>query len=233
MLKTDTMIEIDLILIGNVKDLIDTSYLKRWGSNIFSIRQIKEIILTPDNGFDDPNCTFDKLKELKTDSRLTIAISNYYFPKNLISLPLTEHLISLSIYDFDKMLADEKIRIEKYILRFIYSFSIIYQTNDKRLPETTDLIHRDIQGCIFDYCKRHIDTLKFHNDPKLSSHSRLKLESKNKPVNYLKVIDKEIKRLNRSYIEKLELYVKKNPAMTTIISLIIGFILGLITNMMK
>jgi len=227
------MIEIDLILIGNVKDLIDTSYLKRWKSNIFSIKQIKEVILTSDIGFDDPNCTFDKVKELKTDNRLTIAISNYYFPQNLISLPLTDYLISLSIYDFDKMLVDEKIRIEKYILKFIYSFSIIYQTNNNRLPTTTDLIHRDIQGCIFDYCKRHIDTLKFHNKPKLSSHSRTQLESKNKPENYIKIIDNEINRLKRSYFEKLELYVKRNPAMTTIISLIVGFLLGLLTNMIK
>lgn len=227
------MIEIDLILIGNVKDLIDTSYLKRWKSNIFCIKQIKEVVLTSDNGFDDPNCTFDKVKELNTDSRLTIAISNYYFPDFLISHPLTDHLISLSIYDFDKILDDEKIRIEKYILRFIYSFSIIYQTNDNRLPATTDLIHRDIQGCIFDYCKRHIDTLKFHNKPKLSLHSRTKLENKNKPEDFIKIIDNEINRLKRSHIEKLELYVKRKPAMTTIISLIVGFILGLITNMIK
>ncbi|NLL28173.1 MAG: hypothetical protein GX259_05195 [Bacteroidales bacterium] len=62
------MIEIDLILIGTVKDLIDTSYLKRWKSNIFSIKQIKEVVLTSDNRFDDPNCTFDKIKEINTDS---------------------------------------------------------------------------------------------------------------------------------------------------------------------
>ncbi|NLL28174.1 MAG: hypothetical protein GX259_05200 [Bacteroidales bacterium] len=164
---------------------------------------------------------------------MTIAISNYYFPDNLISSPLTDYLISLSVYDFDRILVDEKIRIEKYILRFIYSFSIIYQTNDNKLPKSTDLIHRDTQGCIFDYCKRHIDTLKFHNKPKLSSHSRTKLENKNKPKNYIKMIDEEIIKLKRSFTEKLELYVKRNPAKTTIISLIFGFILGLITNMIK
>lgn len=227
------MIEIDLILVGNIKNLINTSYLKRWKSNIFKINQIKEITLTSNNGFDEPNCTFEKIKELKTDNRLTIAISNYYFPANLISLRLTERLISLSIYDFDKILKEEKIRIEKYILRFIYSFSIIYQTNNNKLPEKVDLIHNNNEGCIFDYCKRHVDTLKFHERPKLSSHSRNKLNNKNKPEDYLKTIDKEIIRLKRSVFEKLELYFKQNPAMTTIISLILGFILGLITNLIK
>ena len=189
--------------------------------------------MTSDDQFDEPDCSFDKLKELKAKNKLTIAISNYYFPGNLISEPLNDNLISLSVYDIDKLLIVEKIRIEKYILRFIYSFAIIYQTNDNKLPESTKLIHKNIEGCIFDYCKRHIDTLKFHVNPKLSSYSRNILENKNKPENYILYIDKEITMLKRSIMEKLELYVKKNTAMTTLITLIIGFLLGLITKIIN
>jgi hypothetical protein len=141
----------------------------------------------------------------------------------------------LSIYDFDKSLKEEKLKLEKFILRFIYGFAIIYETNNSRLPKSTDLIdtNKTIEGCVFDYCRRHYDSLKFHRKPIISNYSQSKLDNKNKPDNYVKTIEGEIQYLRRSFRENLELKAKENPAMTTIISLLVGFALGLLTNLIK
>ncbi|MFP5470325.1 MAG: hypothetical protein ACLGGV_01910, partial [Bacteroidia bacterium] len=101
------------------------------------------------------------------------------------------------------------------------------------LPKETDLIHDNIEGCIFDYCKRHFDTLKFHNKPVLSNYSKSKLDNKNKPTNYINIIENEIVRLKRTLRESIELIAKNNPAMTTAISLIVGFILGLLSILIQ
>ncbi|NOQ26796.1 MAG: hypothetical protein GQ564_15660 [Bacteroidales bacterium] len=230
------MVKIDIILVGYIKNLIDKSYLKNWKSEIFEIENIREVDLSSGAGFSEPVCSFQKIQnEVQTNNNLTIAISNYYFPGNLISNPLSENLISLSIYDFDKTLKDEKLKIEKFIFRFIYAFAIIYETNNSQLPNNTNLIDIDksIEGCIFDYCRRHHDSLKFHIKPIISNYSKSILGNKNKPDNYVNIIESEIRRLKRSLWESIELKAKENPAMTTVISLIIGFIFGLLTNLIK
>jgi hypothetical protein len=230
------MVKIDIILVGYIKNLIDKSYFRKWESEIFEIENIREIDLSAGNGFSDPNCSFEKIQnEVQTNNNLTIVISNYYFPGNLISHPLSDKLISLSIYDFDKTLKEEEIKFEKFILRFIYSFAIIYETNNSQLPNDTDLIDTDktIEGCVFDYCRRHHDSLKFHKKPIISNYSKNRLDNKNKPNNYVNIIESELKSLKRSFRETIELKVKENPAMTTTISLIIGFVLGILTNLIQ
>lgn len=231
--KKKTMIEIDIILLGNIKNSIDKNYLKNWYSNIFKINTISELELLADEDFTDPNCKYEKVENSIKANRLTFAVSNYYFAANLISYRLNEQLINLSIYDFEKVLLDEKLRIEKFLLRFIYGIVTIYSTNNNKLPEKTSIIHTNVKGCLFDFCKRHNDTLKFHLRPMICSESIAELEKMQKPENLIDNLKIEINSLGRTSIEKTELWVKQNQALTAIITTAIGFILGLLTNMIR
>lgn len=222
------MIEIDIILVGNVKESIDKNYLRKWKSNIFKISTVTELELIGDIEFSEPNCTYSKIKNSINANRLTFAISNYYFDGNLITVPLTNQLVNLSIYDFDKMLKVEKLKLEKFILRFIYGIVSIYLTSNNNLPSNTNLIHQNVRGCLFDYCKRHIDGLKFHENPKLCSESIAELEKKQKPEKFVENLISEIEKLKRTNIEKIELWVNNNQALTIFITTVIGFVLGLI-----
>lgn len=223
-------IEIDLVLLGNIKNSIDKNYLKKWHSNIFKIKEISELELPSGKGFLDPECSYEIVRNSINPRRLTFAISNYYFPYNLISHRLSEQLINLSIYDFEDVLQDKKLKIEKFLLRFIYGIVTIYLTNNNTLPETTNLIHQNVSGCLFDYCRRHSDSLKFHERPEICCDSIAELKKLQRPEDLIENLKKEIKYLGRTRIEKLELWVKKNQALTAIIATAIGYILGLLTN---
>lgn len=227
------MLEIEIILVGNVKNSIDRNFLKSWNSKIFKIAAISELTLSADRHFSDPICSYEKILESIKANKLTFAVSNYYFPGNMISMPLDPHLINLSVYDFEKSLMDEKLRLEKFLLRFVYGIAAIYLTNNNELPKGTNLVHSNVEGCLFDYCRRHHDALKFHNKPTLCSDSIATLEKMQRPENFINNLQLEISQLGRSRLEKMELWVKQNQALTALVTIALGFVLGVITSLIN
>ncbi|NVO04146.1 MAG: hypothetical protein HXX09_15735 [Bacteroidetes bacterium] len=227
------MTDVNIIISGMLNNTINKKYLKHFKSNIFRIKKIEDITLKPDKNYDFPNCKFEKFKEFNNINELTIFICDFTFPGGLVSMPIDNNLIVLSTYDFEKYLKKDSLKFEKFLLRFVLSFSIIYKTNNNVLPpidNPPNLIHKNTEGCLFDYSCRITDLLIFHSNPILCLESKSDLKSKQKPENYIKNIEIDINKLGRSSFEKIELFASQKPFIMEIIFLLLGCILGFILS---
>jgi hypothetical protein len=231
------MITIKLIFLGNIKNYINLKKIVKWKSKIIKI-EAGSII----NNLPEPNHKSIFLnqefkdEQLKTivgedTNELRICIINYSLEDNFYVRRLGNKTAIISIRNINNILSNNNISIENFLLKTIYEIATLYiETENNFTINAYQIPHRETRKCLFDLNGDIIDILQNSEEPIICSECKSRLMSKTLPDNYLYFLEKEIKKIKKRLILKIELFIKKYPFFSLILTVLFTLILNIISN---
>ncbi len=153
-------------------------------------------------------------------------IENNYFGKRLKD----DYIYVVSFYQVSELLKEQNIDIFNFMLATIYRYVTRYKIRGEYLT------HDETKGCIFDMCGDKGDIVFSCNHPIICEDCMVKMRSKGIESDYIKLLQKEIKRIHKSNYHIITEFIQKHPYLslaigvltTTIINVISCFIYDLI-----
>ncbi len=232
-------INITLVKIGQVEYLAEYSRITKWKSKLFKIRNIQCISDAPESDvndeFLDNKYTKEGLKEIVTcpnESDLAIAIIPYRFDDNFYMHRLSNNCVGLSLYGITDILRCEGISMENFILKQIYEICALnYLVEGLSTDDVYNYVHLDTRGCLFDMNGDRQDILRNTEKPIICDSCKNKFGKKQIDPKYISILEKEIKRLKKPFILRIENIIKKYPLVSLAITALTAISLNLISNL--
>jgi hypothetical protein len=233
-----SQLKIKLIFLGYPPHGINNTMIENWESKLFKVvKPIDRLSITSnadlDNwAFSDENIT-NMLPE-NHDAEILIAITSVPLEENYYARRLSDNRICITFFEIIDFLKYENIPFENFILRVLYSSSLIYKRYNRRIPpvvEYTNFTHDETKGCIFDMNGIKNDIIYSVNRPILCEsciHLLVNSRIENNIIDSTKIELKSIKK--RLYYRIFDL-IKRYPICAIILSSITAIILGVIGSL--
>lgn len=248
------MVNIKIVIYGNLKDTIDTRRIIRWKSKLFSVSPAiaAYCINTRSDisnwGFSDKNLKAH-LPSLKTvndsnktgrDADLVVYLTNIPLENNFFSRIISSNQVVVTVFEVKQSLNQAEIPLENYIIAMLYSYSLMFISSKGNLSMEfeTQLAHNDARGCIFNNCGHKEEVVETAITPELCDVCKGFFLQNSVPAYQIENINRELKGLNRSLYFRISHFIKRRPLLTLIISaltaiflnVVSGIILNLLTN---
>ena len=232
------MKNIKICKIGHFNHSMDLKKLKDWKSNYFKIIDTDTVACIDVNHFLDGYIyPSEKIKaDMGVDENgidIKIAIIDQPLEDKYYMRSLDNKKGVISIFPVIDILRDEKIPLENYLLRCIYEIVILLYESSGSVDENVYMIpHHETRCCLFDM-NVFIERVIFSSvRPIICSECKSRLEKKTLPDNFVKDIEKELKKIKRPIYYRIESEVKKRPffylALTAFFAIILNFTANLI-----
>lgn len=231
-------LKIAIITLGNVEQKVNLKKIKNWKSKLFEINTIQKIDHIPesdvDDGYLDHKFSSDGLNAAVSCpdcSDLAIAIMANRFDDNFYLHRLSENCVGLSIYGIKEILNSENISIENFIIKQFYElYSLKKLVVHFASDEVYEIVHSATRGCLFDLNGDRFDIIYNTEKPIIcdsckSKFSNIQLEEKTFPT-----IVKELKKIKKPFISRVESFIRKYPLLSICLSGIFAISLNLIAN---
>lgn len=177
----------------------------QWG---YSFNTLRELL---SNDFDD------KKYDMCIGFVDTI-IENNYFGKRLQN----HNIFVISFYQVDELLKNENIDVFNFMLSTIYRYLTRYKLHGEYLT------HDETSGCIFDMCGDKRDIIFSCDKPIICNECMVKMRTKGIEIDYINLLQKEIKRIHKSNYHRITSFIKKHPYLSMIIGVISSVIINLV-----
>jgi hypothetical protein len=232
-------LRIALIKIGQIEYLADYNKIAKWKSELFIINKIQCVTNAPESdvhdGYLDNKYTRDGLKKIVScpkDSDIAIAIIPYRFDDNFYLHRLSKNCAALSLHRINDILKYDGISMENFILKQIYEICALnYLVDDFGTNEVYTYVHLDTKGCLFDMNGNREDILRNTEKPIICDTCKSKFGERQIDSKFLATLEKEIKRLKKPLILRIENRIKKYPFLSMLVTALIAIFLNLISNM--
>lgn len=232
-------LNVKLVLIGHLRNTLDLSKLKRFKSRFFHITEVERIDELPkpqkDDGFLDIVYSCDEvtaLMEPVNTTDLVVGIINYRFDDNFYLHRTGENKACLSIADIDRHLLARNISIENFIIKNIFEMIVFINTLGKfDTDEVYDFVHQDTRGCLFDMNGDKLDVIHNTERPIICNSCKGKINAKSVPDNFIKHLEKELRRIRKPYVSTIELFIKQYPLFSLAVTFLLGILINIISNM--
>ena len=220
-----------IVKIGYVDHLVNFNKVKKWKSNIFDIVDIQTVEYLPnsesDDGYLDQKFTRESLQSIIScpkNSDFAVAITSYRFTDNFYLHRIKKNCAAISLYGIKEILESENISTENFIIKQFYeicALSIIVNgiTNDM---EVYNVVHGDTRGCLFDMNGDRKHIIYNTEKPIICNSCREKFNKKQISQGIISTFDKELRKIKKTTILKIERYIKKYPFISMIISALIA-----------
>ena len=223
-------VKITLIKMGRIDHLVNFKKIKKWQSKIFEIVEIqcKENLPNSsiDDGFLDQKFTKDSLGKLikcPQNSDIAVAITSCRFIDNFYLHRIGGKEVGLSLYGINEILDSQNISMENFIVNQLYYVSTLSKIVDIiKNEEVYDIVHRDTRGCLFDMNGDRTDIIHNTEKPIICDDCKGKIKQSQVSQDLLPILEKELKKIKKPFLLKVELYIKKYPLISMIISAIIA-----------
>lgn len=230
---------ITLIKLGHVGHLVNLEKIKKWKSDIFEVTEIQCVEHLPESkvndGFLDQKFTIQELKKIiscPNNSDIAVAIIPYRFIDNFYMHRISNNCVVISLYAIPEILEIAKISTENFILKQIYEIcSIKYLVKDISSIDVYKFVHRDTRGCIFDMNGNREDILYNTEKPIICESCKDTFKKKQINSTTISTLEKELKKIKKPLILRVERKIKKYPLAAIIISGLIAISLNLIANL--
>jgi hypothetical protein len=238
-------IRITLVKIGHIDHLINFKKIKNWKSKLFEIVEIQCIENLPDSDIDDGYLdqkfakeSLGKFIDCPIDSNLVIAITSCRFIDNFYTHRIGYQKIGISLYGVKEILNNANIPIDNFIINQLYYICTLYSIVDiTKNDEINEIVHRDMRGCLFDFCGDRTDILYNTEKPIICDDCKGKIKRKQIAQDLLPILEKELKKIRKPFFLKVELNIKKYPLVYMLLSAIIAIginvFFGLIWKLIK
>jgi len=229
-------IKIKIGKIGYLPFYFNWKLIKKWKSDVFEIiGEIEEYHFRKNAdtllwGYSDSLLE----KELPQNPEADFFLGITYVPieNNYYARRLSSNRIVLSYFEIYNILVCEHIPIENFLLRAIYSYTLVYLRNGKQIPIQSKWadFHDDVRRCIFDMNGIKANVVFSLDRPKICDECVEKARMDRVSDNYIKQIGKEILRIRRERFYKIVAFIKAKPIISIIISALFGISLNLIAT---
>ena len=224
--------------LGCIGHLVDFNKLSNWDSKIFEITEIQSIEHLSNGDTEDSylDQKFNKtdLGKIVTHSEtsdITIAIMKYRFIDNFYMHRIGDNCVAISLYGISNILNADNISIENFILKQIYEICAIKcLLKDFSDNEVYAITHRDTRGCLFDLNGDREDILYNTEQPIICESCKSIFKKKQVNSKIVLDIEKELKRIRKPWILRIEKSIKKHPFFSVLISGFIAVFLSIIAN---
>lgn len=235
MKENRNMINIKLI-IGHSDRVVNFDLIKKYKSKFFKILDIERINNLPnpekDDGYLDIVYTKAEIKKVMNDIQfdgLCIAIMNYGFDDNFYMHRVGNNKVCISIFELENILNEKKISIENFIIKNIYEIFIFYKIvkNLTDNDEVYEFIHNDTRGCLFDLNGDKRDIIYNTEKPIICDECKGKISKKSIPTNFLEDIQKELLKIDKPSIKKIENFISKYPLFSVLVTFLFSTFINL------
>lgn len=231
--------KINLIQVGHVSHLVDFQKIKQWKSDLFEVTGIDCIEHLPDSdiedGYLDIKYTLNKLKLLldcPVDADYAIAIMPYRFEDNFYMHRISNNCVVISLFGIVDILQIDNIAVEHFIIKQLYEICAIkHILNDIASDDVYQFIHRDTRGCLFDMNGERSDIIYNIERPIICEECKGKFKTKQIKTEILSTFEKELKRIHKPLILRLERYIKKYPFASLLLSVLTAILINVIANL--
>lgn len=239
MKENRNMINIKLIIIGHSDRVVNFDLIKKYKSKFFKILDIERINNLPnpekDDGYLDIVYTKAEIKKVMNDIQfdgLCIAIMNYGFDNNFYMHRVGNNKVCISIFELENILNEKKISIENFIIKNIYEIFIFYKIvkNLTDNDEVYEFIHNDTRGCLFDLNGDKRDIIYNTEKPIICDECKGKISKKSIPTNFLEDIQKELLKIDKPSIKKIENFISKYPLFSVLVTFLFSTFINLFSN---
>lgn len=229
-----------IVEIGNIHFLSDLKALKAWNSELFEINNFHCIENLPqsnvEDGYLDVKYHKDELQAViscPSDSDIAIGIMPYRFVDNFYMHRLSPNIAIISLYGIKDILDSDNISIEHFIIKQLYEICTIRHI----LPDISDnsvydLVHLDTRGCLFDMNGNRVHILYNTENPIICDECKAKLKSRQIESNVINKLEKELKRIRKPLILRVERKIKKYPFVSLISSFTVAIIVSILSNLL-
>ena len=222
--------KITIVKVGYIDHILNSEKIRRWKSKLFEIVDIQTIEYLSDSeindGYLDQKFSKESLSKVFSHSKnsdFTVAITSCRFDDNFYVHQINENRVGISLYGITEILKTENISIENFIIKQLYAvcaLSLIANISDDN--EVYDIVHLDTRGCLFDMNGNREDILYNTEKPIICESCKDKFKKKQIAQGTISNLNKELKRIQKPIILKLERYIKKYPLVAMIIGAIIA-----------
>ena len=151
-------LNIKLVIVGHLRNPLDTRRLKRFRSRFFKITEIENIAVLPnpqkDDGFLDITYSREEVRSLMESvnaSDFVVGIINYRFDDNFYLHRTGSNKACISIADVDRLLLAHNISLENFVLKNIFEMCVFINVlGSADTNDVYDFVHKDTRGCLFD-----------------------------------------------------------------------------------
>lgn len=236
------MVKVKLISVGNIIYELDKEKIVGWKSKLFEVMStIDEYPLTADSdtsdwGYSDTNL----LNNLPAQNQgistpnadITMYLLDVRIEDNYISRVLPRNQILLTFYQVKEILRREHIPLENLLLTHIYYYVILYRIKQGAWLSPSDEMqsHDAARGCLFDFCGEKEDCVRSCVSPTLCPSCIAYLQKHGLPVNEVKQVQRELKRIRRRFYDSACLFLNKHPYLSMLLTLAGTFIISIIAN---
>ena len=219
-------IKITLIRIGYVDRLINFKKIKKWKSKIFEIVDIQCIEHLSDDiinrsiqdGYLDLKYQKEDMdiliKEIPKNGNIAVAIIPYRFVDNHY-LHRIDNRAVVSLDGIKNILDIDNISIENFIIRQLYKLcarSLFEECSN----------HLDSRGCLYDMNGNRTHIIYNTEKPIICDDCKGKIKRCQVSQQALPTLEKELKKIKKTFLLKVELCIKKYPLLSIIVSAIVA-----------
>lgn len=225
-------IKVKILQYGNLPEPINYDYIKKFKSSLFEITNYERFPLPNiQNGFD--YCTYlDKHWEdlvKATDDTLTIVLTNAFLENNHYARHLSNHRIIFSFSLIYKYLRNAHICFENVILKALYEYTIIFETEALcKGYSYTGIWHNETRGCLFDTDGYLEDICITCREPQICDVCKGELLKSGISIDKIETAGRELKKLKISWVYRVLEWIERHPIYSIIITVISSICLSII-----
>lgn len=221
--------KIKIIELGNLRKPLNRKWLGKHKSNLFEITEYsqREFLPRPSGNYGTLDVVYSKneitilLKDEKYDG-IIVGIMNYGYDDNFYMHRIGDNSMVVSIYGLRKILADEEICVENFILKNIYEAVAFYNifgglTNDG----VYGMVHQDTRGCLFDLNGDRQDVIYNTEKAIVCEECKGRLKSSSLPDGFVHLLERGLTQIDKPLIKRVEVFIRRYPLVS-----FLGAILG-------
>jgi 6-pyruvoyl-tetrahydropterin synthase len=237
--KVNNMINIKLIIIGHSDRVVNFDEIKKHKSKFFKFLDIERINHLPnpekDDGYLDIVYSKTEIQRIMNDIEydgLCIATMNYGFNDHFYMHRVAANKVCISIYGLENILGKRNISLENFIIKNTYEIFIFHKIlkNFTNNEEVYTFIHSDTRGCLFDMNGDKRDIVYNTEKPIICDECKGKINNKSIPKNFLEDIQKELLKIDKPFIKKIENFISKYPLFSVLVTFFFSTLINLFSN---
>jgi hypothetical protein len=157
---------------------------------------------------------------------------NYRFDDNFYMHRMGINKVCISVFGLENILSEKTISIENFIIKNIYEVFIFYKIlkNLTNNDEVYKFVHNDTRGCLFDMNGDKRDIIHNTEKPIICDECKGKISKKSIPKNFLEDIQKELTKIDKPLIKKIENFISKYPLFSVLVTFVFSTVVNLFSN---
>jgi len=202
---------------------------------LFAVGGMSEVLQIPVDYFGDgylfPNTRLQELLTHDPAFDLSVGIIDQPIEGNYYMHRLDAHTAVISLHEIKDILRLENIPAEIFILRCIYEMVALVLEGGGAIDDDVYLIpHHETRGCLFDMNVFKSEIVFSTVRPTICSACESRLNTKTLPPQFIPLIKKEIKKLDKKLYYRMVDFTKSHPLVSILLTAAFAVILNVVAN---